>query len=251
MFNPVIKIHGRHISSVLQSFTIQMVLTVDICFTYSIDDLSNFHQISLDSQPGSNKPTAGRLVSELSRMVEDLFSPDNYELGILLCWNVLGFLKRCEGGKTTRRQPFVQYSWQALFVRWLESNVWVIICFSISGTSACVGLSISDEHRSLINGRRHSVKPRCIKLIQIFPLREQSDVDNMITPTSSSHGRPSLPQRLLRAAWVMETFTVRRDNRAWRRDKSTLSHGIWKVEAGTYWSADLNPCGKRSVCKLV
>ncbi|KAJ7678835.1 hypothetical protein B0H14DRAFT_3682449 [Mycena olivaceomarginata] len=85
MFNPVIKIHGRHISSVLQSFTIQMVLTVDICFTYSTDDLSNFHQISLDSQPGSNKPTAGRLVSELSRMVEDLFSPDNYELGILLC----------------------------------------------------------------------------------------------------------------------------------------------------------------------
>ncbi|KAJ7792118.1 hypothetical protein B0H14DRAFT_2624281 [Mycena olivaceomarginata] len=76
MFNPVIKIHGRHISSVLQSFTIQMVLTVDICFTYSTDDLSNFHQISLDSQPGSNKPTAGRLVSELSRMVEDLFSPD-------------------------------------------------------------------------------------------------------------------------------------------------------------------------------
>lgn len=41
MFNPVIKIHGRHISSVLQSFTIQMVLTVDICFTYSTDDLSN------------------------------------------------------------------------------------------------------------------------------------------------------------------------------------------------------------------
>ncbi|KAJ7793801.1 hypothetical protein B0H14DRAFT_2622494 [Mycena olivaceomarginata] len=99
MFNPVIKIHGRHISSVLQSFTIQMVLTVDICFTYSTDDLSNFHQISLDSQPGSNKPTAGRLVSELSRMDEDLFSPDNYELGILLCRLGVAIKFQIFGGK--------------------------------------------------------------------------------------------------------------------------------------------------------
>ncbi|KAJ7339147.1 hypothetical protein DFH08DRAFT_812542 [Mycena albidolilacea] len=58
-----------------------------------------FHQISLDSQPGSNKPTAGRLVSELSRMVEDLFSPDNYELGILLCRLGVAIKFQIFGGK--------------------------------------------------------------------------------------------------------------------------------------------------------